>query len=138
MNYRFEYTPNPEYGLVHVGMRLTERYVSKITLSSPNRPEETNLLDILSGAKGAREISLRPYEITVQISAAFTKDEVLQNVVNMLKMWAITTGECDEGETWTQLPTLRSDIKAVQCPMCQEEQRREIARTMRDFDTLDW
>lgn len=137
MKYRYEYNGNPEFVTLHVTEKLIEEgfgYVSDMIEAKTQ--ELAELHNLLKGAKGAVEVSIRPYEVTTKRGRAFDRDEVLDSLRDILRAWlSLSRGISEE---WEQLKTLRSDITMIQCESCREEQRREIARSMRDFDTLEY
>ena len=90
----------------------------------------------MEGVRGATDVSLRPYSVTLQRGSAFGRDEVLQAAWETLRMW-LSLRVAPE-EPFTQMPTLRQDIALRQCSACREEQDRAMEEFMRDFDTLEY
>lgn len=135
--YRFEYNGNPEYVTLHVTERLLDAdgFVSRLCSEGITSPI-SELLNLLNGCDGVEDANIRPYSITAKRGTAFERDEVLNALLEVFKIWFKVQGIETLG--WTQLPTLRSDISAVQCTGCRKEQQQEMRRTMRDFDTLEF
>lgn len=134
ISYRYEYNGNSEYVTLHVTHKLTESdFVNK---NVDGTLGDRELLAVMSRVVGASEVSIRPYEVALHRGAAFERDEVLDAAWETLKMWLSTQGiDCSDA---IQKPTIRSDISVMQCPECQAEQDREMARSMRDLDSLGW
>ena len=144
MKYQYEFSSNPEYMVVHVSERLTERLIPGYAPGSAD-PEQLELLCLLQGTKGVTGASLWPYSVAVTKGVIFSRDEVLDAVKETLQQWFSVRRPEVQGE-WVQLPTLRSDITGTLCPEClkswEEEESHlkseEIRRMLRDLDTLEW
>jgi hypothetical protein len=134
MRYRYEYNGNPDYVTLHVTERLIDEKFVCDTVEGGE--ESSQLRALLLGCVGVIEISLHPYDISAKRGSAFDRDEVLDSLRDTLKAWLSLKGVSEEG--WEQLKTIRADISMMQCSACREEQQREMARAMRDFDTLDY
>jgi hypothetical protein len=131
MKYRYEYNGNTEYVTLH----LTEALISCDFLSkfASNATAEDNFrLGLFEVVKGVTDITLRRYSVTAKRGAAFDRDAILDSLLEIARM--IFSWE----ESWTALPTLRSDINYHMCEQCVAERNREAAIAMRDFDALDY
>lgn len=129
MKYRFEYNGNPEYVTLHVTEQVAERFYHRT--SSDATDSELMLAAAISGVPGVLEVSLDKYSVTCAHGLAFSHDDVLKGIVEVLKSFI------GFGQVWEQLPTLRSDINMHQCPACMAEQNAMMREYMRDSDTRE-
>ena len=86
INYRFEYNGNPEFVTLHLTERLTEQDFANEIVEAKDQDTRT-LYVILKGSRGAAEISLRPYSVTIKRGTAFDRDEALGAALENLKTY---------------------------------------------------
>jgi len=135
MKYRFEHCGNPEYVEVHVSVELLEADFMHDAYS-PCSDADKLFWEHMQGVTGTTEISIRKYSVSGKRAACFSKEEVLQSLLERIVIHLKVSG-VDPGEL-EQLPTYREDIAITRCQACVEEEELEIARDLKDFETTDY
>lgn len=130
--YRYEYCGNPEYVELHVSVKLTDsKFVNP---SVKGTEEDSEMLATLHGSLGVVEASIRPYSVTATIGGAFEREEVLDDLLETVKMILSMRGE-DMTES-KKLETRRGDILGMRCPECKRIQDEEMRKAMADMDKM--
>lgn len=131
IKYKFEAYPNPDFVGIHVGVKLTQE--SYVTLNTHCGKDEKAraLITLLQSVPGVVEASIGPYQVNVKVAAAFERQEVAANCVEILKGWCALEGISNSDDEWDKG---RPIAKYIQCAACAEKSRR----MEKEYSGLGW